>query len=49
MNFFNSNGDLIGIYLLAGNRLSNNIINDISSYRRMSSAGILETPSLGMQ
>ena len=32
--FDNSNGDLIGIYLIAGNKLSHNIINDISSYRR---------------
>jgi GT2 family glycosyltransferase len=32
--FDNSKGDLVGIYLLAGNRLSNNIINEITSYRR---------------
>ncbi|MDH3981049.1 MAG: glycosyltransferase [Gammaproteobacteria bacterium] len=32
--FDNSNGDLVGIYLLSGNRLSSNIINEISWYHR---------------
>jgi GT2 family glycosyltransferase len=32
--FDNSNGELVGVYLLTGNRLSGNIINEISSYHR---------------